>query len=365
MKEMKKAYIYLEDGTVYEGNLHGYEGTSVGEIVFNTSMTGYQEIMTDPSYTDQIVTMTYPLIGNYGTNEMYDESANVFAKGMIVKSMNQFPSNWKNEKSFEDYLIDKKVVCVSGVDTRAITKKIRSQGVMKAVLSAVELAEEQLGELFGEDSLDIDNAMKRVGTDEKYYIEGNAEKIAVYDLGSKTNIIDNLKKRDCSIVVMPYGSIAEEILAEKPDGILFTNGPGDPKNAYEAIETVKELMGKLPIFGICLGHQVISLACGADTYKMKFGHRGGNHGVLDMNINKSFITSQNHGYAVSAESIENLDIKVNCINLNDDTVEGIEHKTLPLFSVQFHPEACPGPHDTEYLFDKFIDMVKAEKGKVK
>lgn len=352
--------LYLEDGTVYEGKGFGYDGTSVGELVFNTSMTGYQEILTDPSYAGQIITMTYPLIGNYGINTEYNEAEESFAKGMVVKSISQNPSNFMSEGEFDKFLKDMKVVGVYGVDTRAITKKIRNSGAMKCIISTKKLSQEEISQEFSNCKTE-DDWMRIVGTKDVYEMPGPGMRVALIDFGAKENIVRNLKRRGCQITVFPFDASSEDILASKPDGVLLSNGPGDPKYAVEAVATVRELIGKLPIFGICLGHQILSLACGADTYKMKFGHRGGNHGVQDLEMNKSFISSQNHGYAVKRESLEGKNIDINFVNLNDDTVEGIGHKDYPVFSVQFHPEGAPGPEDTTYIFDKFIRFMKENK----
>ncbi len=352
--------LYLEDGTVYEGKGFGYEGVSGGELVFNTSMTGYQEILTDPSYAGQIITMTYPLIGNYGVNDVFNESKKSYAKGMVVKAISHNPSNFMSEGDFDKFLKDMEIVGVYGLDTRAITKKIRNSGAMKCVISSRKLTQDEIKEHLGAIKVE-DDWMREVGAQEVYEIPGNGFRVSLVDFGVKQNIIRNLEKRGCNITVFPFDATGEEILASNPDGVLLSNGPGDPKLAVEAIETTKNLIGKLPIFGICLGHQIISLAIGADTYKTKFGHRGGNHGVLDMNLNKSFISSQNHGYATDKESLNGTGARVNFINLNDDTVEGIELEKYPVFSVQFHPEGAPGPEDTTYLFDKFIKFMEANK----
>lgn len=352
--------LYLEDGTVYEGKGFGYEGVSSGELVFNTSMTGYQEILTDLSYAGQIITMTYPLIGNYGVNKAFNEAEKSYAKGMVVKAISHNPSNFMSEGDFDKFLKDMKIVGVYGVDTRAITKKIRNSGAMKCVISSRKLTEEEVKKHM-EAIRPQDDWMREVGTQESYEVPGDGFKVALVDFGVKENIIRNLQKRGCSVTVFPFDATSEEILASKPDGVLLSNGPGDPKFATEGIETTKDLIGKIPMFGICLGHQVISLAIGADTYKTKFGHRGGNHGVLDMDRNKSFISSQNHGYATSEESLVGTGARINFVNLNDNTVEGIELEDHPVFSVQFHPEGAPGPEDTTYLFDKFIKFMEENK----
>ncbi len=352
-----KGIIYLEDGTTFLGKGFGMKGTSVGELVFNTSLTGYQEILTDPSYAGQIITMTYPLIGNYGVNQFDEESSKIHAKGLIVKSFEENPSNYLSEGSIEEMLIKMNTVGIHGVDTRAITKKIRDKGAVKCVISTEDLS---IGELEAHiKSIDLrDDWMKEVGTQEQIQIPGNGPSIAVIDFGIKSNIINNLKERDCNITIFPYSSTYEEIMKSNPDGVFLSNGPGDPKAATEAIEVVKKIINEKPTFGICMGHQVLALALGGDTYKMKFGHRGANHGVYDITRDRAYITSQNHGYAVSRESLNNDIVEVTHINLNDDTVEGLRHRKLPVYSVQFHPEGSPGPKDSTYLFDQFMNEIK-------
>lgn len=349
--------LYLEDGTIYRGKGFGKVGTATGEIVFNTSMTGYQEILTDPSYAGQIVTMTYPLIGNYGVNSSENESSKVFARGFIVKWPSNKTSNYMSEQAIDEMLKKMGVVAISDVDTRSITKKIRSGGALKCVISNEDVSLDILKEIIRREKGIVEKYMDEVSTKEIIHIEGKGPKVAVIDFGAKKNIINNLIERDCDITIFPYNATYEDIISTNPQGILLSNGPGDPKVVIEGIITAKKIINEFPTFGICLGHQILALAMGADTYKMKYGHRGGNHGVYDIERDKAFITSQNHGYAVSPESIKDKDIEVTHINLNDNTIEGMKHKTLPVFSVQFHPEGAPGPTDTAYLFDKFIELL--------
>lgn len=351
-----KAILYLEDGSIYEGKGFGEIGTTFGELVFNTSMTGYQEILTDPSYAGQIINMTYPLIGNYGVNKVENESLKVHAKGFIVKNISTNPSNYMSENSIDEMLKSMGIVGIYSVDTRSITKKIRNSGVLKCVISNEGLSIDEVKELLKYEVKD--DWMKDVSTKEVIHIPGDGPKVALVDFGVKANIVSNLKIRDCDITIFPYNASFEDIMSINPSGVLLSNGPGDPKEVKEAIETAKKLIPKIPILGICLGHQILALAVGGDTYKMKYGHRGGNHGVYDIERDKSYITSQNHGYAVDPESIKDKDMIVTHINLNDNTVEGMKHKYFPVFSVQFHPEGAPGPEDSSYIFDKFIYVLK-------
>jgi carbamoyl-phosphate synthase small subunit len=351
--------LYLEDGTIYEGKGFGSLGTASGELVFNTSMTGYQEILTDPSYAGQVITMTYPLIGNYGTNAGFNESSKVYAHGLVVKSISSTPSNCMNEQSINDMLCSMGIVGVYGVDTRSITRKVRDGGAIKCVITNQELSEDELKKHFNLIKKE-DDWMKEIATKEVYKIKGKGHKVALVDFGVKANIIRNLIERDCDITVFPHDALPEEIMSIKPHGVLLSNGPGDPKCAVESVKTAKNLIGKVPMFGICMGHQILGLACGGETYKLKYGHRGGNHGVKDLDKDKCYITSQNHGYAVDGESIKKSGMIVTHLNLNDGTVEGMRHKELPVYSVQFHPEGAPGPGDSAYLFDKFIDLMDKE-----
>lgn len=351
-------FLYLEDGTTYKGKGFGKKGTSIGELVFNTSITGYQEILTDPSYAGQVITMTYPLIGNYGVNSFEGESSKVYAKGFIAKSISNNPSNYLSEETIDGMLKKMNVTGVYNLDTRSITKKVRNFGVMKCIISTEELNKMEIEKYLKETSLD-ENYMEEVSTKKSIHISGSGHKVVVMDFGVKSNIIENLKLRNCDITILPYNTSYEEINKINPEGILLSNGPGDPKTVTKAIETAKKIICKYPTFGICLGHQILALAVGGDTYKMKYGHRGGNHGVYDVDRDRAYITSQNHGYAVDQDSIKDKMI-VTHINLNDKTVEGMKHKEFPVFSVQFHPEGAPGPQDSAYLFDKFIKSMELQ-----
>jgi len=360
-----KAVLVLEDGTIFRGESFGAAGEKYGEVVFNTSMTGYQEILTDPSYKGQIVAMTYPLIGNYGVNAEDVESRKPFLEGFVVKEYSKIASNWRSDQSLGDYLKENKILGIEGVDTRALTLHIRRAGAMKAVLSTIDLNEKSLikkarrsAGLVGVD------LVKEVTIDEKYVWKSKAAeqkprfKVVVLDCGVKYNILRELAERKCRVIVMPAQATAEEILSLKPDGLLLSNGPGDPAAVSYVIETTRKLIGKLPIFGICLGHQMLGLALGGKTYKLKFGHHGANHPVKDLKTGKISITAQNHGFCVDIGSLNKKEIEITHVNLNDQTLEGMRHEKLPIFSVQFHPEASPGPHDAQYLFDTFIKLME-------
>lgn len=355
-----KGILYLEDGTAFYGNGFGKLGTEIGELVFNTSMTGYQEILTDPSYAGQIVNMTYPLIGNYGVSGSENQSKQVYAKGFVAKTICDNPSNYKSEKSIDEMLKCMEVVGVYGVDTRSITKKIRNAGVMKCVISNEIFELDKLKKIMDSTEI-VDKYVSEVSTKEILHINGSGYKIAVMDFGIKSDIIENLKAKDFDITVFPYDASPEEVLSINPDGLFLSNGPGDPKSIPQSVENVKKLIKCLPTFGICLGHQIIALAVGGDTYKLKFGHRGGNHGIYDIERDKAYITAQNHGYAVDEKSVMEKGMIITHRNLNDDTVEGMKHSKLPIFSVQFHPEGAPGPTDTTYLFDQFKSNIKNSK----
>lgn len=359
---MTKRQLILEDGTVFIGEGFGSDCKKSGEVVFNTGMTGYQEVITDPSYCGQIVTMTYPLVGNYGINRDDFETVTPFIHGFVVKEVSDYPSNFRSDESLSSYLEANDIPGISGIDTRKLTKIIRKHGTMKAVIADVsEPTKELLNEL--SDQPTITNQVEQTSAVKPYVVPGRGHRIVLVDFGMKHGILRELTKRNCHVTVVPYNYSAENILRLKPDGIMLTNGPGDPKDVPEAIEMVKEILGKIPLFGVCLGHQLLALACGADTVKMKFGHRGANHPVKDLDLNKTYITSQNHSYAVQADSLMETGLVLTQIALNDNTVEGIKHKTFPAFTVQYHPESSPGPEDTNHLFDNFLTMIEQVQAK--
>ncbi|MCQ1531805.1 carbamoyl phosphate synthase small subunit [Lutispora saccharofermentans] len=348
-----KAKLILENGMSFEGNAFGYMEESIGEVVFNTGMTGYQEVLTDPSYYGQIVAMTYPLIGNYGINLDDVESGGLMVKGLVVREKCEYPSNFRCEMDIDSCLKQNKIIGLEGIDTRALTKILRSKGTMKGAITLKDLKADEIKQKFNDFS--CKDAVYKVTAKKAYTIEGNGPHVAALDFGIKGNILRCFKSRGCKITVLPAASTADEILSINPDLIFLSNGPGDPEDLTEIIKTVKRLIGKKPIAGICLGHQILALALDGGTGKLKFGHRGCNHPVKDLEENKVYITSQNHGYYVN-KLPENT--AVTHVNLNDGTVEGMRHNEYPIFSVQFHPEACPGPKDMEILFDKFLKMVQ-------
>ncbi|MCZ0703362.1 carbamoyl-phosphate synthase small subunit [Natronobacillus azotifigens] len=363
---MLKRQLVLEDGTVFNGEAYGCLKENSGEIVFNTGMTGYQEILSDPSYCGQIVTMTYPLIGNYGVNRDDFETIDPSIHGLVVKEMCDTPSNFRNEEPLDTYLKAKGIPAIAGIDTRKLTKIIRKHGTMKGILTAAtEERQTETLEITADWPRLMTNQVERVSTSNPYVVPGRGYRIVLVDFGMKHGILRDLTKRKCHVTVVPYHYQADEILRLKPDGIMLTNGPGDPKNVPEAIQMIKDLIGKVPIFGICLGHQLLALACGGDTEKMKFGHRGSNHPVKDLTRNKTHLTSQNHGYAVTEKSLVNTDLVLTHVAINDGTVEGIRHRQYPAFSVQYHPESSPGPEDTSYLFDQFMTEISDHKRQVK
>ena len=354
--------LILEDGSIFRGFLLN-EAEASGEVVFNTGMTGYQEILTDPSYCSQIVALTYPMIGNYGVNEVFMQSRKSFVGGFVIGELCKNASNHRNEKSLGDFLTEGNIPCLYGVDTRAVTRKIRSAGTMKGIIVADNAPQEKIDELM---SRPIEReVVKKVTVDKSYAInDGNndAPHVVAMDFGVKQNILNSLKNLGARLTVVPAQTCADEILAMKPDGIFLSNGPGDPKDVPFAIAEVKKILarGETPVFGICLGHQLMALAMGADTYKLKFGHRGSNQPVKDLRTGRVYISSQNHGYAVDEKSLANLPLEVTHVSVNDGTVEGIRHKSLPFFSVQYHPEASPGPDDNTYLFREFWSLMKRE-----
>ena len=349
-----KGKLILEDGSVFHGDLLN-EAKATGEVVFNTGMTGYQEILTDPSYCKQIVTLTYPMIGNYGMADLFNQSRKPFVNGFIIGELCEEGSNWHLEESLPAFLTRYEIPCLYNVDTRAVTRKIRSAGTMKGIIVQEEASQQEIDALFSVPlKLDV---VAEVTTPEIYKMENDGPHVVVMDFGIKQNILNSLHALGCNLTIVPADTTAEEILAMKPDGVFFSNGPGDPKDVPEVIANVKKLVGKKPLFGICLGHQLLALALGADTYKLKFGHRGSNQPVKNLATGRVHISSQNHGYAVDEKSLKKLPIQVTHLSVNDGTVEGMRHIELPIFSVQYHPEASPGPDDNMYLFDEFWTML--------
>jgi carbamoyl-phosphate synthase small subunit len=355
-----KAKIVLEDGKIFNGVSFGARGERCGEVVFNTSMTGYQEILTDPSYKGQIVVMTYPLIGNYGVNDEDIESRKLFLEGFVIKEYSGVASNWRSGKDLSAYLKDNNILGIEGIDTRSLTRHIRLQGAMKAIVSTEDLNEKQLLKKIKSSPglVGIDMVKEATSNKIQYWNKSGKYKVVVIDCGVKFNILRELAKRNCKAIVVPARTSAEDIFGMKPDGALLSNGPGDPAAVKYVIKTTKELIGNVPIFGICLGQQMLGLALGGKTYKLKFGHHGANHPVKDLRSGKVSITVQNHGFCIDIKSLNKKDIEITHVNLNDNTLEGMRHKKLPIFSVQFHPEASAGPHDAGYLFDEFIEMMK-------
>ncbi|MEK6645827.1 MAG: glutamine-hydrolyzing carbamoyl-phosphate synthase small subunit [Candidatus Firestonebacteria bacterium] len=360
-----KAIIALEDGFVLEGENFGAQGERTGEVVFNTSMMGYQEILTDPSYKGQIVTMTYPLIGNYGVNDEDYESTKSHVEGFIVKENSSIYSNWRAQGSLEKFLKKNKIIGIQGVDTRALTRHIRTLGAMKSVISTKTLNKKKLVDIAKSSAGLVGRDLVKEVTCSKKYIwkDGKSKKfkVVVFDCGVKHNILRLLDIYGCEVIVVPATTDAQKIFDIEPDGVLLSNGPGDPSAVFYLIETVKKLLGKFPVFGICLGHQILGLALGGKTYKLKFGHRGGNQPIMNLLTKRVHITSENHGFAVDMNSLNKDEVEITHINLNDKTVEGMKHKKLPVFSVQFHPEASPGPHDSRTLFEQFIHSMKKAK----
>ncbi|KRG09936.1 carbamoyl phosphate synthase small subunit [Staphylococcus sp. NAM3COL9] len=359
---LKKRYLVLEDGSYYEGYPLGSDQLTVGEIVFNTAMTGYQETISDPSYTGQIITFTYPLIGNYGINRDDFESLVPTLNGVVVKEASNHPSNFRKQKTLHDVLVEYDIPGISGVDTRSITRKIRNFGVLKATFTDNKAEIESLVEQLKTTELPK-NEVTQVSTKTPYVSTGYDLSVVLVDFGKKQNIVRELNTRGCNVTVVPYDTSAEAIMRMTPDGVMLSNGPGDPEEMKIAIEMIKDILGRIPFFGICLGHQLFALSQGATSFKMKFGHRGANHPVKDLKTEKIAITSQNHGYAIDKDSLVDSDLEITHVAINDGTIEGLKHKSLPAFSVQYHPEACPGPSDSNYLFDEFIDMMNDHKAK--
>ena len=376
--EYKKALLALEDGTVFGGRSFTGDGEAVGEVVFNTSMSGYQEILTDPSYCGQMVAMTYPLIGNYGINDQDVESDRIQVAAFLVKEYQDVPSNWRSQKPLARYLEEANVPGIEGIDTRALTKHIREKGAMRAALSTLDLDPGSLVETARRSPSMVGADLVRKVTCREPYLwkEGKRRRIrgglrhfewpdepekcrvVAMDYGIKYNILRSLESKGCNLLLLPADTDSRAITRLNPQGLFLSNGPGDPAAVTYAVEVIQDQLGQRPVFGICLGHQLIGLALGGKTFKLKFGHRGGNQPVKDLETGKVEITSQNHGFCVDIHSLKDSDIILSHVNLNDGTLEGLVHKKIPLFSVQYHPEASPGPHDATYLFDRFVEMMK-------
>lgn len=348
-----KGRLILEDGSIFEGSVFGYtDEDGIGEVVFNTSMTGYQEILTDSSYYGQIVTITYPLVGNYGINLEDSESDSIKASGFIVREKSDLPSNFRCEMDLDTYLKQGKIIGLEGIDTRALTKLLRNRGTMRGIITTeftkLSDVENRLK------SFDNSQAVRLVSRKKVEHISGSGKKVAIMDYGVKQNIVRNFVKRGCDVTIFPAETRPEDVLDIDPDLVFLSNGPGDPADLVDIVENVRKIIeSKVPVVGICLGHQILAIALGGSTAKLKFGHRGGNHPVKDFEEGRIFITSQNHGYYVNNVPE---DVDVTQVNLNDNTVEGMRHRKLPIYSVQYHPEACPGPLDSEYVFDKFMEV---------
>jgi carbamoyl-phosphate synthase small subunit len=374
LRKRTKAVLLLEDGAVFRGYAFAGQGCAVGEVVFNTSMTGYQEVLTDPSYKGQIVAMTYPLTGTYGINDEDMESAAIRVEAFIVREYQDFVSNWQSKRSLADFLNEHGKIGIEGIDTRALTRHIRVAGAMRGIVAtdtddmpSLMQAVQAFSGLNGVDLVQTvtcrepyrwDHGPQPVESSVGWRPDLPGFRVAALDCGIKYNILRMIQRAGCQVMVFPAHTPADQILAADPDGIFLSNGPGDPSAVQQVINTVRSLLGKRPIFGICLGHQIMGLALGGKTFKLKFGHRGANQPVKDLTTGKVEITSQNHGYCVDIESLAHVPVRLTHLNLNDNTLEGMEHLEIPAFSVQYHPEASPGPHDASYLFERFISLMK-------
>jgi carbamoyl-phosphate synthase small subunit len=368
------AILALEDGKIFRGRGFGASGERFGEVVFNTSLSGYQEILTDPSYSGQIVILTYPHIGNYGTNPLDGEAARPYAEGLVVRELAEVASNWRSEQEVSEFLASYGIPVISHIDTRALVRHLRKHGAMRGIISTASSdAEGLVAKAQASPSMVGLDLASRVTAPSRYQWAEPSRRIfagesppnpparfhvVAYDYGIKQNILRRLVDVGCHVTVVPAQTTAAEVMELKPDGVFLSNGPGDPEPVEYAAQAVRDLMGRVPIFGICLGHQIIGLALGGKTYKLKFGHHGGNHPILNLETHKVEITAQNHGFAVDPDSLKASDVILTHKNLNDDTLEGLRHRTMPLFSVQYHPEASPGPHDSGYLFDRFVNMME-------
>lgn len=357
--------MVLEDGRAFRGASFGADGEVFGEMVFNTSMTGYQEILTDPSYAGQIVAMTYPLIGNYGVNEEDTESRRPWVEGFVVREASRIASNWRASETLDSYLKRHKIVGIERIDTRALVRHIRDKGAMRAAISSVDLDENSLLEkVLASPEMNNRELASTVTVEKTFDFPADAEQkyhVVAFDFGVKTNSLREFAKMGCKITVVPAETSAREVLALKPDGIFLSNGPGDPASMKKVVTEIKKLTETdVPMFGICLGHQILGQVFGGETYKLKFGHRGGNQPIMDLTTGKVEIAAHNHGFAVEKDSLP-AEIEITHVNLNDQTVAGLRHKTLPVFSVQYHPESAPGPHDSEYLFRRFVELMEKEK----